>query len=155
MRMRFFLQIVFSIFISLFFSSIALAQNDLAPGDIAIVSYQSDIDATNTFDHSVAEFEDRFSIAVLKPGGLAAGTVIYFTDRGWDGPNSTWLDNATVVREAVLKWIVPAGGIAQGTEVYFINTYHDELGAGNEIYTWHLLLLSVVLPETLQKQIAH
>ena len=115
--------------------STSFSQNNLAAGDIAIVSYQSDVDLTNTFNPAIAEFEDRFSIVVLKPGGLAAGTVIYFTDRGWDGPNNTWLDNATVGHEAVIKWVVPVAGVAQGTELYFINLYHDETAPPN-VYTW-------------------
>jgi hypothetical protein len=124
------------IFFFLFFSTLqSKAQNNLTAGDIAIVSYQSDFDQTNTFDPLVPEFEDRFSIVVLKSGGLAAGTVIYFTDRGWDGPNVTWLDNGTVGHEGVIKWVVPGGGVAQGTEVYFIATYHDETAPPN-IFTW-------------------
>ena len=118
------------------------AQNNLAAGDIAIVSYQSDTDPTNTFNTALLEFDDRFSIVVLRPGGLTAGTVIYFTDRGWDGPNNIWLDESYppftfgIGSEAVIKWVVPAGGIIQGKEVFFINKYHDELAAGSEYYQW-------------------
>ena len=35
-----------------------------------------------------------------------------------------------------MQWTVPAGGISQGTEVFFINTFHDELPAGSEYYSW-------------------
>lgn len=118
------------------------AQNNLAAGDFAFVSYQSDFDPTNTFTTGLAEFEDRFSIVVLKPGGLAAGTVIYFTDRGWNGVTNNWLGEIYPPfsfgqgNEAVFKWTVPAGGIPQGKEVFFIDIYHDELPAGSEYYEW-------------------
>ena len=127
---------------ALLFSTIAFTQNNLAAGDLAIVSYQSDTDPTNTFNTALLEFDDRFSIVVLKSGGLAAGTVIYITSRGWDGPNNIWLDEAYppftfgLGSEAVIKWVVPAGGIIQGKEVFFINKYHDELAAGSEYFQW-------------------
>ena len=66
------------------FSTKSFAQNNLAAGDLAFVSYQSDTDPTNTFLTTVLDFDDRFSIVVLKSGGLTAGTVIYITDRGWN-----------------------------------------------------------------------
>ncbi len=116
------------------------AQNNLSPGDFAFVSYQSDFDPTNTFTTGLAEFEDRFSIVVLKSGGLAAGTVIYFTDRGWNGVTNNWLGEIYPPfsfgqgNEAVFKWTVPAGGIPQGKEVFFIDIYHDELPSGTEYY---------------------
>ena len=124
------------------FSTKSFAQNNLAAGDLAFVSYQSDTDPTNTFNPALLEFDDRFSIVVLKSGGLTAGTVIYFTSRGWDGPNNIWLDEAYppftfgIGSEAVIKWVVPAGGIIQGKEVFFINKYHDELPAGSEYFQW-------------------
>src|SRR5205809_2861 len=78
----------------LVFSTKSFAQNNLAAGDLAIVSYQSDFDASNPIagDNDLAEIEDRFSIAVLKPGGLAAGTVIFFTTRGWNAVSNNWHD---------------------------------------------------------------
>src|SRR5450432_345935 len=111
------------LFILLTLTAKTSAQNNLSPGSIAIVSYQSDEDLSNAGLGlgGATDFDDRFSIVTLKPGGIAAGTVIYFTDRGWDGPNVTFLDNATVGHEAVIKWVVPAGGIAGGTEVFFIS----------------------------------
>ena len=76
-----------ALFVLLALAAITNAQNNLMPGHIAIVSYQSDLDLSNTSAGlgGTTDFEDRFSIVVLKPGGLAAGTTIYFTDRGWDG----------------------------------------------------------------------
>lgn len=127
---------------ALLFSAIAYTQNNLAAGDLAIVSYQSDFDPTNNFTAGVPEFEDRFSLVVLKPGGIAAGTVIFFTTRGWNGPANTWHDGDFppntfgLGRRAVVQWTVPAGGIAQGTEIFFINTYHDEVAVGSEYYSW-------------------
>ena len=132
---------IFCLSFALFFSAIAYTQNNLAAGDIAFVSYQSDFDPTNTFTPGVAEFEDRFSIVVLKTGGLSAGTVIYFTNRGWNGPLNTWnIGSLTGMfgmgERAVIKWTVPAGGIIQGKEVFFISIYHDEVPSPNEYYEW-------------------
>jgi hypothetical protein len=98
--------------------------NNLAAGDIAFVSYQSDVDLSN---HNVTgsgtiNFWDRFSIAVLKSGGLPAGTVIYFTDNGWNASTNDFISGAT---EGFIKWVVPAGGVAVGTEVHFISSYDD------------------------------
>jgi hypothetical protein len=135
-------KIALCFYLSIFCAAIAYSQNNLAAGDIAFVSYQSDTDPTNTFLTTVLDFDDRFSIVVLKPGGLVAGTVIYITSRGWDGPNNIWLDEAYppftfgIGSEAVIKWVVPAGGILQGKEVFFINKYHDELAAGSEYFQW-------------------
>ncbi|MBK9982121.1 MAG: cadherin-like domain-containing protein [Saprospiraceae bacterium] len=135
-------KLLLSVFLVFTLKASLKAQNNLAAGDIAIVSYQADTDPTNTFNPALLEFDDRFSIVVLKSGGLAAGTVIYITSRGWDGPNNIWLDEAYppftfgIGSEAVIKWIVPAGGIIQGKEVFFINKYHDELPPGSEYFQW-------------------
>ncbi len=128
----------------LIFSTKSFAQNNLAAGDLAIVSYQSDFDPTNPIagDNNLAEFEDRFSLVITKQGGIAAGTVIFFTTRGWNGPVNTWHDEDFTPftfglgRRAVVQWTAPAGGIAQGTEVFFINRYHDEVPVGSEYYDW-------------------
>ncbi len=123
-------------------ASVAVAQNNLAAGDLAIASYQSDFDPTNTFTVGIPEFEDRFSLVVTRPGGIAAGTVIFFTTRGWNGPANTWHDEDYspntfgLGRRAVVQWTVPAGGLPAGREVFFINTFHDELPAGSEYYSW-------------------
>jgi len=98
--------------------------NNLAAGDIAFASYQSDEDLSN---HNIGlggttQFVDRFSIVVLKSGGLPAGTVIYFTDNGWNAGTNDFISGTT---EGFIKWVVPAGGVATGTEVYFISTYDD------------------------------
>ena len=135
-------QLLSLLLVLLVFSTKSFSQNNLAAGDLAIASYQSDFDPTNTFTVGLAEREDRFSLVVLKPGGLAAGTVIYITDRGWNGPANNWLDESYppftfgLGHEAVIRWTVPAGGIPQGQEVFFINIYHDELAPGSEFYEW-------------------
>jgi hypothetical protein len=98
------------------------AQNNLAAGDIAFASYQSDKDLSNLDLGGTTRYTDRFSIVVLKSGGLAAGTVIFFTDNGW---NATTANFITGLSEGFIKWTVPAGGIAFGTEVYFISSYVD------------------------------
>lgn len=109
----------------------ARAQNNLSAGDIAFVSYQCDLDLTNIQFGGTTNFEDRFSIVVLKSGGLAAGTVIYFTDRGW----STSANDFIASTEGTIKWVVPAGGIAFGTEIYFISSYVDPVVSWNAYTT--------------------
>jgi len=108
---------------SLFFSNNMIAQNNLAAGDLAFTSYQSDLDLSNSQFGGTTNREDRFSFVVLKPGGLAAGTVLYFTDRGWSGASNAFIVNT----EGTIRWTVPAAGIAQGTEVFFISTYVDPI----------------------------
>lgn len=100
------------------------AQNNLRPGDIAFTSYQSDEDLSNTDSGGTTAFTDRFSIAVLKEGGLAANTVIYFTDNGWDDASNDFISGLS---EGFIKWVVPAGGIAPGTQIYFISKYIDPI----------------------------
>jgi hypothetical protein len=98
------------------------AQNNLAAGDIAFVSYQSDKDLTNMdIAGGYTKITDRFSIVVLKSGGLAAGTVIYFTDNGWNASTANFISGLS---EGFIQWTVPAGGIAFGKEVFFISTYN-------------------------------
>ncbi len=109
----------------------ARAQNNLAAGDIAFVSYQSDLDLTNTLFGGTTNFEDRFSIVILKSGGLAAGTVIYFTDRGWSSSANDFIAST----EGTIKWVVPAGGIAFGTEIYFISSFVDPVVSWNAYTT--------------------
>jgi len=108
---------------SLFFSNNMIAQNNLAAGDLAFTSYQSDLDLSNSQFGGSTNREDRFSFVVLKPGGLAAGTVLYFTDRGWSGANNAFIVNT----EGTIRWTVPAAGIPQGAEVFFIATYVDPI----------------------------
>jgi hypothetical protein len=107
------------------------AQNNLSAGDIAIVSYQSKLDLSNTAFGGTTNFEDRFSIVVLKSGGLAAGTVIYFTDRGWSTTTNDFIANT----EGTIKWVVPAGGIAFGTEIYFISSFVNPVVSWNAYTT--------------------
>ncbi|OQP58793.1 T9SS type A sorting domain-containing protein [Niastella populi] len=109
----------------------ARAQNNLSAGDIAFVSYQSKLDLTNIAFGGTTNFEDRFSIVVLKSGGLAAGTVIYFTDRGW----STNANDFIASTEGTIKWMAPAGGVAFGTEIYFISSYVDPVVSWNAYTT--------------------
>ena len=126
------------------FSTKSFAQNNLAAGDLAFVSYQSDFDASNPIvgDNDLAEIEDRFSVVITKSGGLSAGTVIFFTTRGWNAVSNNWHDvdfppnTFGLGRRAVVQWTVPAGGIVQGTEVFFFNKYHDEAPVGQEYYDW-------------------
>ncbi|MDP5199884.1 MBG domain-containing protein [Flavobacterium sp. DG2-3] len=76
-----------------FFCLFGLHQNikgqNLAPGDIAFIGYNSNL-------------LDGFSFIVLKE--IPAGTEIYFTERGWNATASTWVSGST---ESHLKWTVP------------------------------------------------
>ena len=113
-------------FILLFSAMNSQAQNNnLAAGDIALVSFQSDADPSNVLFGGITNFWDRFSIAILKSGGIPAGTVIYFTDKGWNASANDFTSGS----EGVIKWTVPAGGVATGTEVYFISSYNDVTNA--------------------------
>lgn len=101
--------LLFFIFSFLFSFNVNAQNNNLAAGDIAIVSYQADPDPGQPSGF------DRFSIVVLRAGGIPASTVIYFTDNGWSVVSNTWIGS----NEGYLQWTVPAGGVAQGTEVFF------------------------------------
>ncbi|HEX6428461.1 MAG TPA: T9SS type A sorting domain-containing protein [Niastella sp.] len=101
----------------------SLSQNNLLAGDIVFTSYQSDKDLSNTdYTLGTTQFTDRFAILVLKKNGLAAGTVIYFTDNGWNAGTGNFISGLS---EGFIKWVVPAGGIAFNTPVYFISSYVD------------------------------
>jgi hypothetical protein len=106
-------------FIFVCIPGISHSQNNLVTGDIAFVSYQSDVDLTNTMFGGTTDFFDRFSIVITRNGGLAAGTILYITDRGW----STSLNGFVASSEGFISWQVPAGGVAQGTEIHFISTF--------------------------------
>ncbi len=76
----------------------------LGPGDIAFLGFNS-----NPLD--------GFSFIVLKD--LNAGTVIYFTERGWNG--TTWVSGST---ESHLQWTVPSF-TPVGTIVSVMETAND------------------------------
>lgn len=110
-------------------TTVSQAQNNLAAGDLAFVSYQSDQDPSNagSGQGGTTDFVDRFSIVVLKSNGLDAGTVIYFTDNGWNAGAGVFI---TGLSEGFIKWVVPTGGVPFGTEVYFISHFN------NPVTTW-------------------
>ena len=130
---KFYRIIISCMLIFLLTATSSRAQNNLAAGDLAIVSYQSDKDLSNADLGGSTKLTDRFSIVVLKGGGLAAGTVIYFTDNGW---NTTTGDFISGLTEGFIKWTVPTGGIALGTEVYFISSYDNTSG----VTSWNAYL---------------
>lgn len=78
----------------------------LAPGDIAFVGYQTG-----------SPTGDGFSFIVLK--ALNPGTVIYFTERGWNG--TTWVTGST---ESHLQWTVPSA-TPVGTIISVVETAPD------------------------------
>ena len=71
----------------------------LTAGSIAFLGY--DADGTQRF-------------AIVAVDELPAGTVIYFTDRAWNGTSFAQTNS-----EGTLTWTVPAGGIASGTVLSF------------------------------------
>jgi hypothetical protein len=80
------------LFMSLTCAISSSAQTTLALGDIAFTGYNSGT-------------ADDFSFVILRTGGIAAGTIIKFTDRGWYGvPTNTCGTNnwATTVEEEVV-----------------------------------------------------
>lgn len=94
--------------------------NDLNAGDIVFVSYQSDIDASNSsFPDGTTAFSDRFSILVLRPGGIPGNSTIYITDMGWNVSTNNFIQGTA---EGFISWQVPAGGVAQGTTIHFISS---------------------------------
>ena len=82
----------------------AYAQTILQPGDVAVIGY-------NFKD------PDQFSFIFLKD--IAAGTVLYITDCGYDAPTSSFR-----VGEGYLTYTVPASGVKTGKIV----TYPDDVG---------------------------
>jgi hypothetical protein len=97
-------------------------QNNLKAGSIAFTSYQSDKDLSNTDNGGTTAFTDRFSILVLNQDGLAGNTVVYFTDNGWNASTGDFIAGTS---EGFIKWVVPAGGLAFGAQLYFISKYID------------------------------
>lgn len=98
------------------------AQNNLTAGSIGFTSYQSDEDLSNVDNGGTTTFTDRFSIVIQNQTGLAANTVIYFTDNGWNAGTGNFISGLS---EGFIKWVVPAGGYSFGTQIYFISKYND------------------------------
>ena len=82
-------------------SSVVYAQTTLTAGDVAFLGYNTD--ANGTEDHS-------FSWITLED--ISAGTVIYFTEEGWNANGNTWYGSTS---EGHYSWtasnITPAGTI--------------------------------------------
>ena len=84
------------------------AQTTLNAGDIAFIGLYMD---------GLSTAGDGFTFILLK--SVDAGTVIYFTDEGWDASNTTWYGNSN---DAHFTWTAPAGGSSIGTIVHIENT---------------------------------
>jgi hypothetical protein len=135
---RFFWGSLFVIFSSLLsqvliptaFGGITRAVSVLNPGDIAIITANSDnayVSGSTTTDSNGFDFVSKVN--------LDAGTVIYFADKGWDGSLGTpfWRAGG----EGALRYTVPAGGITAGTVVHYDDTLIPSLpssGSG----TWDM-----------------
>lgn len=83
-------------------SSAVYAQTTLSAGDVAFLGYNTD--ANGTEDHS-------FSWITLED--LSAGTVIYFTEEGWNANGNTWYGSS----EGHYSWTA-TGATPAGTIVY-------------------------------------
>jgi len=86
----------------------------LAPGDLAIIGM---------VDNILPAGNDLFAFVPFV--NLAAGTVIYFTDAGWDqslNAGAGGFRSVTAITgggtEGFLRYTVPAGGISAGTVIY-------------------------------------
>jgi LPXTG-motif cell wall-anchored protein len=84
------------------------ATSALSPGDIYIVTVNSDASYSPATPNSNGF--DFVSKVDLDPG-----TVIYFTDNGWDNTTSFWRSGG----EGLVRYTVPAGGISAGTVVRY------------------------------------
>ena len=91
---------LYSITLILFASFSLFAQTTLAPGDVIVTSL-------------VADANDRFEFIPLVD--LEAGTLIYFTESGWNATTGDWRNGDTT--EGVLKYTAPA--VAAGTVISF------------------------------------
>ena len=94
------------------------AQTTLSAGDIAFIGLYMD---------GLSTAGDGFTFILLK--NIDAGTVIYFTDEGWDATNNAWYGNSN---DAHFTWTAPAGGSTAGKIVHIQNitatTYSTTLG---------------------------
>lgn len=86
-----------------FFASIARAQTTLSVGDIIFTSFSSS---------PSSPVPDTFSIVLLTP--ISSGTVIYFTDRGYNG--SGW--QIANINEGTISWTC-GSALNTGTEISF------------------------------------
>jgi hypothetical protein len=103
------------LFVAMLLGLVSNAQNNnLAAGDIAFVSYHADSDGA---------LVDQFSIVVLAPAGIPAGTVMFFTDDGYSTSDGNFIGTiAPSTNEGYIKWTAPVSGVAQGIEIKFSST---------------------------------
>ena len=106
---KFLLSLMITIVLLLGGQTTVKSQTTLAAGDIAFIGLYMDGNATSG---------DGFTFILLK--SVDAGTVIYFTDEGWDASShNTWYGNSN---DAHLTWTAPSGGSSIGTIVHIENT---------------------------------
>ncbi len=92
--------------------AISNAQTTLNKGDIAFIGLYMD---------GFSTAGDGFTFILLKD--VSAGTIIYFTDEGWDAVNTNWYGNTN---DAHLTWSAPVGGSTIGTIIHIENTSSTE-----------------------------
>lgn len=88
----------------LFISQQSYSQTDLAPGDVAIVGFNTSTWGTGT---DCPNNQDNFAFVLLVD--VEAGTEIYFTDNGVKA------DGCLRTNEGTIKWTAPAGGLLKGS----------------------------------------
>jgi Secretion system C-terminal sorting domain len=84
------------------------AISQVAIGDIAFTGYNS------------VGGSDDFTFMILRPGGLAAGSVINFTDCGWNNGvacGAAGFNAVSGTSETDISWTSPASVLAYGTQV--------------------------------------
>jgi hypothetical protein len=93
--------VVVFIFLSLAFA--LKAQTTLTIGDIAFTGYNSD-------------GPDNFSFIILRPGGIESGTIINFTDYGWNTGDCGTNGWRTTPAETEVSWTAPSA-LSYGQQV--------------------------------------
>ncbi|RUA10274.1 MAG: hypothetical protein DSY83_18040, partial [Flavobacteriia bacterium] len=118
----------------LFFSitpSILNAQTTLTAGDVAFLGYNTDPNGTE--DHS-------FSWITLED--LAAGTVIYFTEEGWNSNGNTWYGSSEGHYSWTASTATPAGTIVYVYENGSTDVLISSVGSMSAVLSgtgWNLL----------------
>ena len=88
-------------FIFLITSLVSFGQTSLSPGDLIVTSL-------------IADAGDRFEFIPLVD--LSAGTVIYFTETGWNATTNSWQEDD--LKEGVIQYTAPTA-ITKGTVISF------------------------------------
>lgn len=112
--------------------------SQLALGEIAFTGYWS-FDGTNN--------KNDFSFVILKAGGIASGTTIYFTDGGYNGSTFstsegtvTWTSSSAMAQFSEVKIDVADAGTSATASVGTLNSVTGTFilsGAGDQIFAFN------------------